>query len=186
GKIAFKSNYLGRTRIFLVDPDGGNLALLLKLWVYEAATAKERLSPDGAYYIRQAWGTNGMDLFIGPLGGGAPEKRITFVGHGKAYDPAWSPDGRHIAFASNQEGDDDLFMVEIWTPQDPLPKTFKLTQGDTWESDKHPSYSPDGRQIVYYSNRSGRDQLWIMEADGSNPRRLLALDAECWDPVWLK
>ncbi len=185
GKIAFQSNYLGRTRLFLVDPDGGNLALLVASWVYDVAVAQDRLSPDGRYYVKQGQGNNGIDLFVGPVGGGEA-KRLTFVGQGKAWDWAWAPDGRHIAFTSNQEGDDDIFVVQIWTPDDPLPRTTKLTVDGSWESDKHPSYSPDGSQIVFYSNRSGRDQLWIMNADGSNPRQLLALDGDCWNPVWLK
>jgi TolB protein len=185
GKIAFQSNYFGKTRLFLVDPDGGNLALLVASWVYDVAIAGDRLSPDGRYYVKQGQGNNGLDLFVGPVGGGEA-KRLTFVGQGKAWDWAWAPDGRHIAFTSNQEGDDDIFVVKIWTPEDPLPQTTKLAVAGSWESDKHPSYSPDGSQIVFYSNRSGRDQLWIMNADGSNPRQLLALDGDCWDPVWLK
>jgi hypothetical protein len=185
GKIAFQSNYFGTTRLFLVDPDGGNLALLVATWVYDAAVAQDRLSPDGRYYVKQGQGNNGIDLFVGPLGGGEA-KQLTFVGQGQAWDWAWAPDGRHIAFTSNQEGDDDIFVVQIWTPEDPLPKTTKLTVNGSWKSDKHPSYSPDGGQIVFYSNRSGRNQLWIMNADGSNPRQLLALDGDCWNPVWLK
>jgi hypothetical protein len=185
GKIAFQSNYFGRTRLFLVDPDGENLALLVASWVYDVALARDRLSPDGRYYVKQGQGNNGIDLFVGPVDGGEA-KRLTFVGQGKAWDWAWAPDGRHIAFTSNQEGDDDIFAVHIWTPEDPLPKTTKLTTDGSWESDKHPSYSPDGSQIVFHSNRSGRDQLWIMDADGANPRQLLALDGNCWNPVWLK
>jgi TolB protein len=44
---------------------------------------------------------------------------------------------------------------------------------NTWEWDKHPTWSPDGAQIAFYSNRdSGRRQIWIMNADGSNQRNL--------------
>ena len=54
------------------------------------------------------------------------------------------------------------------------------------ESFKHPSYSPDGRQIVFYSNKTGKYQLWIVNVDGSNQRLLFESSASCWDPAWLK
>ena len=96
------------------------------------------------------------------------------------------PDQRRIVFASNQEGDDDIFVVEIRGLDGPNPRVSKLTNGDTWESDKHPSYSPDGSQIVFYSNRTGRSQIWIMNADGSDPHVVFETDEDCWDPVWFK
>ncbi|MCB0158245.1 MAG: PD40 domain-containing protein, partial [Caldilineaceae bacterium] len=56
-----------------------------------------------------------------------------------------------------------------------------------WEWDNHPSFSPDGSQIVFMSNRnSGRRQLWIMDADGGNQRQLADFPFEAWDPVWVK
>jgi Tol biopolymer transport system component len=62
----------------------------------------------------------------------------------------------------------------------------RLTFND-WEWDKHPSWSPDGSQIVFWSNReTGLHQLWIMNRDGSNQRRLLESPANDWDPVWVK
>jgi len=45
-----------------------------------------------------------------------------------------------------------------------------LATGMAW--DFQPRYSPDGRQIVFISDRGGSDNIWIMNADGSNPRAL--------------
>jgi len=55
-----------------------------------------------------------------------------------------------------------------------------------WAWDRHPSFSPDGSQIVFFSNRTGIRQLWIMNADGSNQRQLTYFEWEAWDPVWVK
>ena len=188
GKIAFRSNLMGsktKGKVLLVDPDGRNLALLVDPWAYEAVCELERLSPDGRYRVDQARGQRGLDLWLASVAGGA-RAQLTFVGKGQAYDAAWFPDGRRIAFASNQEGDDDIFVVTLGDPAAPQPQTINLTPGDTWESDKHPSVSPDGQFIVFYSNRTGRNQIWIMAADGTNPRQLVALDGDCWDPIWFK
>ena len=41
----------------------------------------------------------------------------------------------------------------------------RLTYNDDWDS--HPAYSPDGKKIVFASDRSGNDEIWIMNADGT-------------------
>lgn len=185
GKIGFRSNLFGKARVFVVDPDGSNLALLTNWWPYDAVFARQRTSPDGRHLVYQAQGREGLDLFLGPTAGGHPTQ-LTFVGRGKAFDAVWSPAGDAIAFASNQEGDDDIFVVQLGNPDAPHARTAKLTDKDDWESDKCPSYSPDGSQIVFFSNRSGREQLWVMNADGSNPHQILQIEADCYDPVWFK
>ena len=58
---------------------------------------------------------------------------------------------------------------------------------NTWEWDKHPSWSPNGAQIVFDSNRdSGRRQLWLMDAAGANQRILLASPFNDYAPIWVK
>ena len=64
----------------------------------------------------------------------------------------------------------------------------RLTQND-WQWDKHPSYSPDSRQIVFFSNKEnedGRMQIWIMDANGGRPRNISNNPYNDWDPVWIK
>ena len=61
-----------------------------------------------------------------------------------------------------------------------------LTQDSGIALNYHPRISPDGRTIVFVSDRAGNDNLWLMDADGSNPRPLL-LDSRSRmvEPVWL-
>ncbi|MEM4367585.1 MAG: DUF5050 domain-containing protein, partial [Candidatus Anstonellales archaeon] len=51
------------------------------------------------------------------------------------------------------------------------------------KTDKNPSFSFDGRYIVFDSNRDGQSEIYIMNADGSNQRRLTYNSAIDWDPV---
>lgn len=59
-------------------------------------------------------------------------------------------------------------------------------QGATLNSDSQPSWSPDGTTIAFASNRGGNQDIWLMNADGSNPRNVTASStAEEGNPEWL-
>jgi Tol biopolymer transport system component len=74
---------------------------------------------------------------------------------------------------------------EIWVARKDQQPAQQLTH-NTWEWDHHPTWSPDGRQIVFGSNRTGKQQLRIMNADGSEQRPLSDGTFEAWDPIWVK
>jgi hypothetical protein len=181
GKIAFLTDRFGgkEPTVLVMNPDGTGLARLNVTWAYYRALELDTFSPDrsqrlvvrgsqGAYEI---WVQNTADGWTWYLTGAG---RV-------AYDPSWSPDSTHIAFVAQAGGNDEIFVLNKDTQQE-----IRLTNNQ-WEWDKHPSWSPDGRQIVFWSNReTGRKQIWIMNADGSEQRQLLASDFNDWDPVWIK
>lgn len=75
--------------------------------------------------------------------------------------PAWSPDGSRIAFESSGH---------IWLIS---PDGSNLTQLTTDPAgNKSPAWSPDGSKIAFISNRGGSEDIWIMDADGTNPMRV--------------
>jgi len=80
-------------------------------------------------------------------------------------EPAWSPDGRKIAFRSTRNGNRDIYVMNA----DGSGKR-NLTRNAAWDS--RPSWSPDGRKIAFVSNRDGRLEAYAMNADGSGQRSL--------------
>ena len=54
------------------------------------------------------------------------------------------------------------------------------------EQNGHPSWSPDGQKIVFWSNRTGHKQIWVMNADGTNLYSLSNTSYDDWNPVWFK
>jgi Tol biopolymer transport system component len=85
-----------------------------------------------------------------------------------------SPDGRTIVF--------DL-VGDLYTLPIAGGKATRITDGPAF--DAQPRFSPDGKTIVFASDRSGGENLWLANADGSNPRPLTRGDKNQYvSPVW--
>ncbi|RME77017.1 MAG: hypothetical protein D6784_04565, partial [Chloroflexi bacterium] len=197
--------------VYVFDPQTGELGRLSNPWPYSLAEERDRLSADKVRrtYVKQLlWTTvrdNAGDLqpvvryTIHALDTRYNQEIILFSpGAGDAWDPVWSPDGGRVAFVSNESKDDEIWVVNA-DGTNPLRLTATNEEynareigKDTFipEQNGHPSWSPDGTQIVFWSNRTGNKQLWIMNADGSDQRLLMGWDNwtpyNDWNPVWVK
>ncbi len=89
-------------------------------------------------------------------------------------DAKLSPDGRHIAYCfSYIEAQRDEECAAIWLIDLDTDETCKLTAGPG--QDTHPTWSPDGSQLAFFSTRSGIRQLYSISIDGGEPRQLTDL-----------
>lgn len=52
--------------------------------------------------------------------------------------------------------------------------------------DTQPVWLPDGKTILFVSNRQGNMQIWIMKADGSGQKPLTPNEMKCSDPTWIR
>lgn len=115
-----------------------------------------------------------------PTDGGAPYVVQTAI---TAYDPSPSPDGRHIAFTGvAASGEVDVYVLTRAGGA-----VRRLTTADGL--DDMPAWSPDGSRIAFRSMRAGRSDVWVMDAGGTNARRLTdeaggAATGGSGDPAW--
>lgn len=134
---------------------------------------------DGLGYL----GGKKRHLFVAevPEGEGSPgAARQLTEGDWNDGAPAWSPDGRGIAFVSYREADEDVtFRTDIWVLAVADGACRKLT--GSAGSSAAPAWSPDGRTIAYLGHQEGEGsaamtRLWVAASDGGSPPRCLSAD----------
>ena len=89
---------------------------------------------------------------------------------------AWSPDGKRIAFRSNRDGQNQLYVMR-WDGSDLIP----LTTGGAPNS--FPSWSPDG-SVAFNSKRTGKWQIFKTEVGASSPVQIVHDDFSDENPVY--
>lgn len=89
---------------------------------------------------------------------------------GGAQVPAWSRDGKQLAFQVNSRSTKD--SAHLWVVDLSKGAARKLGVHDRAYLDETPSWFPDGKRIAFQSNRTGRMEIWIMNTDGSGQTQL--------------
>ena len=95
--------------------------------------------------------------------------------------PAFSPDGRRIAFCSTRSGD----TMDVWVANADGSNPEQLTHGPgRFQCD--PSWSPDGRQIAFQSapGDEGHPHIWTVDSQGGTPRQITQDPGDQMDPTW--
>jgi dipeptidyl aminopeptidase/acylaminoacyl peptidase len=98
-------------------------------------------------------------------------------------DPQISPDGKLVVYVvSTVDLDANSISSTLWLASTDKGETRQLT--NTTKKDRHPRWSPDGKHILFESNRSGDNQLWIIAIDGGEARQLTTIHTEASNGIW--
>jgi TolB protein len=157
GRIVYSSAVAGNFDLYRIPPGGGRSQP-----VYDWATNEIQPDPspagDEIAFVSSRSGRIGTGgIFVG-------DKEVHFEETSFRARPAFSPDGKTIAFVSDAGSSRAIVLI----PAEggiPLP----LTRDDTVD-DFEPAWSPDGENVVYVTNRSGRGALEIQPIHGGSPR----------------
>ncbi len=171
-KLAVALSKSGSPDIYLIDLRG---RVLRRLTRGPGINVSPSFSPDGRQIVFVSDRAGGPQLYIMDVATGK-SRRLTYSGSYNT-DPQWSPVGDRIVYVSRINGKFQVFTI---SPEggDPVQLTFE-------GNNENPSWSPDGRQILFCSNRTGGNKhLYVMQANGQDQRIVVRYGRRDYFPFW--
>ncbi|MGQ9683291.1 MAG: phosphodiester glycosidase family protein [Anaerolineae bacterium] len=169
GRIAFASNRDGNWELYSIKP--GEPASLRRLTDNVADDLYPCWSADGQKLAFTSRRDGNAEIYVLDPSSGALQ-RVTRQGS-EEWAPAWAPDGSKLAYQSDRNGQSDIYVC---APDGSGEVRLTPLEGNH----EAPHWAPDGSGFVFDSDLDVTEavhasiNLYVMAADGSNPRRLLA------------
>jgi Tol biopolymer transport system component len=162
--------------VYAMNLDGSNRR---PLYVGPGDQFYPTLSPDGKRLLfSTVKGQDARNIQVVDLATGALTTLVDSSPTSYDSAPAWSPDGRQIAFESTMDGDREIYVMNADGSN-----IRQLTHNTLW--DEGPAWSPDGTKLAF---SSGADDLhldiWTMNVDGSDPKQLTTYPGRDESPDW--
>jgi eukaryotic-like serine/threonine-protein kinase len=179
-----------RTAAFAV----GDVYLLTLSDGLEAVGEVKRLTFDNLWDSHPAWTQDGREIIYssgsptqtlwrtGASGPGKPQRLASF---GEEVDhPALSRQGQRLAY-SRRSSDSNIWRVQLAGLQGKASPPVSFIHSTQFEF--HAMFSPDGKKIAFSSRRTGHDEIWVCNSDGSHAVKLTSFNgpltgAPCWSP----
>ena len=173
-QVLYTSRASGNADVYLLRVGGGRA---INLTAGSGAEDEQgTFSPDGERIAFRS-SRDGGGLFV--MGAtGESVRRVTASG----FDPAWSPDGKMLAFANEPVIDpySRVTSSQIWTVDLESGKTATVADTDAVQ----PAWSPNGSRLAYWSNTFGQRDIMTVAAAGGTPVAVTSDAATDWAPEW--
>ena len=174
-RLVYTTGSWTETRLMVAAADGSDAK---RIETGSPIAWNSRWSPDSkrlAFTGRSE--PEGVGVFI-VNADGTGSRRLTRLApeDGKAQCPEWSPDSRRIAFFASA-GDKESATSHIWIVDAATGAGSKLAPHDRPYLDETPVFFPDGKRLAFQSNRTGRMEIWVMNADGTGARQVTGREA---------
>ena len=185
-KILFRTLVPGNDFVLsVVNADGTNRRELMR----GASETTPAWSPDGSRiamirYAPEAPPPHSYAGLLYVMEADGRGKRLLARNVHEGY-AVWSPEGRRIAFVRDRAGTLDVYVTNAdGTGTRWLARGVRMSGAFDIGPLPDPAWSPDGQRIAFISNRAGTNDLYLMNADGSNQRRLTRNAASESGPAW--
>jgi Tol biopolymer transport system component len=112
---------------------------------------------------------------------GQPPRLLASSVPGRQYEnPTVASDGKRLAYSDRSSN------LNIWRAFKPAGFQSLRSRPAVFSTyaDSHPDISPDGERLVFRSNQSGHDEIWLADADGTNQSKLTAMSGSATAPKW--
>src|SRR5258708_2893715 len=167
GIAATRVLFVVKGKVYRIDQDDADMTLV-------SSSDREAMSPawseDGRRFsYMEFWSGHGQ-LFLQDM---ASAKRAPVFSTGQALDftPAFSPDGKTLAFSRATEEGTDIYTVNV---KDNC--CLQLLPVRKFSDNLSPTYSADGQRIAFVSTRPGLPQIYVMAADGTDQQLFAPFD----------
>lgn len=181
-RLAFSSNRDGVDEIYVLNVDDGSLKNISST---PGNDSWPTWSPDGskiAFHslIQMDDGLYNAEILIAHSGGGQ-SSNLTNTPTDVEWTPKWSPDGKSILIDSYHN---DLWGFALLNLESGSRRQLTVSPYP-YKHDYSPVWSPDGKRIVFQSDREDHyDDVYSINIDGSNLKRLTNSPARDWYPQW--
>ncbi|WP_036165586.1 Tol-Pal system beta propeller repeat protein TolB [Massilia sp. 9096] len=168
-KLALALSKTGNTQIFVVNADGSGMHRVSNS---SGIDTEPRFSADGQSLYFTSDRSGGPQIYKMSANGGQAT-RVTFNG---SYNisPRVSPDGKTLAWISQRSGGFSLYAMDLASGQEQ-----RLADGAT-----EPSFSPNGKYIMYATKGGGRTALSVVSVDGRIKQNLSTQAGNIREPSW--
>lgn len=193
GKRRLVANFKGSNSAPAWSHDGRSLAVTLtrdggsQLYLMDAAGGEaRRLSQSNSIDTEPAFSSDGRWIYFVSDRGGSPQiyrmtttggnpERVTFSG---TYNisPVLSPDGRWLGYISRINGAFKLHLMDLGNGT--------VTALTETLADESPSFSPNGRLLIYATQQGGKEALMTTTLDGKIKTRLAGQSGDIREPDW--